>query len=144
MGAILGQLSREKEEALSDFGLQVGNAFQVVDDILDYAANENELGKTLGKDLHEGKVTLPMIYLLRNVNEAERGDIKEILDSEQITDKSLDRVLELFNRYDAVQEAQEKARSIVTRAKADLDVFDDCDEKTLLLQIAEYSLQREK
>ncbi|MFC1770060.1 polyprenyl synthetase family protein [Nitrospirota bacterium] len=144
IGGILAQVSDRKVEALADFGLQVGNAFQVVDDILDYKADEDELGKTLGKDLHEGKVTLPMIYLLRHVNDTERSDIKIILDSDEITDNSLNRILELFKKYDALREAEQKARSIVDDARADLDVFADCREKTLLLDIAEYSLQREK
>src|SRR3972149_5704358 len=71
IGAILGSLPEDKENALSHFGMKTGTAFQMADDILDYMADEGKLGKRLGKDLREGKITLPIIYLLKVATDKE-------------------------------------------------------------------------
>jgi octaprenyl-diphosphate synthase len=144
IGGILGGCTPEQEDALGRFGLKAGNAFQVVDDILDYKADEGELGKRLGKDLEEGKVTLPLIYLLRSASPEERALVEEVLDSDGVDDKGLDRVLDLFRRYDAVEEAFHRARALVEEAKRELGAFPDSVHRERLCVLADYALRREK
>jgi len=115
-----------------------------VDDILDFKADEAELGKKLGKDLEEGKVTLPLIYLLRSASDDERQTVQEILDGDGVDEAGLKRVLELIRRYDAVDEALARAHALVEEAKAELDIFPYSPEREQLFTLAEYSLVREK
>ncbi len=144
IGGILSACTPEQEEALSSFGLMAGNAFQVVDDILDYKAEEGALGKKLGKYLEEGKVTLPLIYLLRAATPAERDLVQEILDGDGVDGKGLQSVLDLFRRYEAVNESFERAQKLVEDAKGRLEVFPDSLERERLCWLANYALQREK
>jgi octaprenyl-diphosphate synthase len=83
-GAILGSASKEEEDAMASFGLKLGLVFQIADDVLDYMAEENTLGKSLGKDLEEGKITLPLIYLLQSTTDAEAEKVKSIIRSEKM------------------------------------------------------------
>ncbi|MDA8170246.1 MAG: polyprenyl synthetase family protein [Nitrospiraceae bacterium] len=143
IGGLLGGVSAEQEEALASFGLKAGIAFQMADDILDYVAGqENGFGKKLGKDLEEGKITLPLIYLLRQAGLDESAEIKTILEGSP-SPKGLDRIRELFKKYDAVGLALEKAREFLKEAKAETSVLRDCPERQELLALADYALQRE-
>ena len=104
IGGILGGVSDDREEALAAYGMNVGIAFQMMDDILDYSADEGELGKKLGKDLEEGKITLPLICLLKSVTEAERDEIKTIV--EKLSDEGLGRISALICLLKSVTEAE--------------------------------------
>jgi octaprenyl-diphosphate synthase len=143
-GAILGNAPREKEDALASFGLKLGLAFQIADDILDYMAEEKVLGKSLGKDLEEGKITLPLIYLLRSAAPNEVEKVKAIIKSEEISASDLAYILELLNKYKSIEQSYEKASNILKDAKAELDIFEDSMEKTALLTLSEYALRRNK
>jgi octaprenyl-diphosphate synthase len=143
MGAILGGLSREKEEALASFGMKTGIVFQMADDILDYMAVEGDLGKKICKDLEEGKITLPMLYLLKSADGAELSEIKRIIKND-LSDKGLKRIMELFGKYDAIGASFEKARRLIEEAKAELLIFPDSQARESLLTIADYSLHRGK
>jgi len=142
IGAILGQMPQDKETALARFGLKSGTAFQMADDILDYMAEESELGKRLGKDIGEGKITLPLIYLFKNASDVEKEEIKHII--ETFSEDGLQRILELFSRYSVLQESLNRAHSIIDEAKAELSMFKDSPGKDALLSIAEYAISREK
>ncbi|MBI5025378.1 MAG: polyprenyl synthetase family protein [Nitrospirae bacterium] len=144
VGAILGEAGQVKEDALGSFGLKVGLAFQMVDDILDYMADRKALGKNLGKDLEEGKITLPIIYLLKQVNKEEVNRIKRIINSKTTSRKDLDYIADLLNKYGSISRSYAKAQQLVNEAKTELDVFKDSDEKTALLAIADYSLRRKR
>jgi octaprenyl-diphosphate synthase len=143
-GAILGGAPREKEEALAAFGLKLGMAFQIADDILDYRAEEKTLGKSLGKDLEEGKITLPLIYLLRKTTEEETKKVKAIIKAEKATRADLDYILTLLDKYNVIEQSYQKAYSILQEAKAELDIFEDSTEKRALLALSDYVLTREK
>ncbi|MBF0568002.1 MAG: polyprenyl synthetase family protein [Nitrospirae bacterium] len=155
IGAILGGLSEEKVNAMASYGLKSGTVFQIYDDILDFKADEENLGKKLGRDLHEGKITLPLIYLLKSANAQERQELTTIIDStsdEDMPDKEKDgqiesdlkKVLRLFKKYDVIEKTMDKAKEIVAEAKAELSAFDDCKEKDALIVMAEYALSRDK
>ncbi|MBI5188457.1 MAG: polyprenyl synthetase family protein, partial [Nitrospirae bacterium] len=143
IGAILGSLPEDMENALASFGLRTGIAFQMADDILDYMAYEGELGKRLGKDLKEGKITLPLIYLLSAASDTELEEVKRIIRNGS-TKGGLKRILELFRKYNAVELSFKKAEHIVSDAKADLAVFPDSPAKEALFTMADYALYREK
>jgi len=143
-GAILGKATLEEEDALATFGLKLGMAFQIADDVLDYMADENKLGKSLGKDLEEGKITLPLIYLLRNADTDEAAKVKQIISAEEITKSDLIYILDLLSKYKSIEWSYEKANSILQEAKAELDIFEDSVEKSALLTISDYSLTRGK
>ncbi len=140
IGAILGDVSEEKEAALAKFGMDVGIAFQLIDDNLDYTSNKS--GKKIGIDLQEGKITLPLIYTLRRCDESERTLIQETVNCRPITKKAFFRVVELIDRYGGVDYTWQKAKGYVERAKDCLSVFPDAKEKEALCTLADYVLER--
>jgi octaprenyl-diphosphate synthase len=142
IGALLGGVSREKEEALAAFGMKTGVAFQMADDILDYMAEEGELGKKLCKDLEEGKITLPLLFLLRTANEDEVSEVKNVI--RDFSEAGLQRIMVLLRKYNSIEASFEKALALVEEAKQELSVFPDNQAKSALLTIADYSLLREK
>ncbi len=143
IGALLGGLPRDKELALASFGMKTGIVFQMADDILDYMAEEGELGKKLCKDLEEGKITLPLLYLLRSAGEEEVLEIKKII-GDNFSGEGIERVMELLKKYHSIDESLNKARLLVEEAKSELSLFADGPAKEALLAIADYSLYREK
>lgn len=144
IGGILGGITQEKVDALSRFGLKTGMAFQMVDDILDYMAEEKGLGKKLGKDLEEGKITMPLIYLLKMANNGEKDEIKEIIKNGVSGDEDLKRIVELFDKYSAIEESFRIAQKLVSGAKDELNAFSHSAERSALLKMADYALAREK
>ncbi len=143
IGALLGGLPGNMELALAAFGMKTGIVFQMADDILDYMAEEGELGKKLCKDLEEGKITLPLLYLLRSADGEEVMEIKKII-GDNFTGQGVERVMELLKKYRSIEESLKKARLLVEEAKSELSLFADSPAKEALLTIADYSLYREK
>jgi octaprenyl-diphosphate synthase len=142
IGAILGNVSEEKERALSDFGMNVGIAFQLIDDNLDYTSNEEEFGKKIGIDLQDGKITLPLISTLHHCNQEEETIIRETVESNPITKKAFFRVVEIIERHHGIQYTLEKAKGYVERAKEHLRLFPNSKEKEALYALADYVLER--
>jgi len=140
IGAILGNAPEEKEDALARFGMEVGIAFQLIDDNLDYTSHES--GKAIGIDLQEGKITLPLIFTLRNCSPAEKALIQETVNVQPITEKAFLRVLEIIEGYRGVDYTREKAAEYVERAKGYLQPFSDSREKEALCTLADYVLER--
>jgi octaprenyl-diphosphate synthase len=142
IGAILGDESEDKEKALSEFGMNIGIAFQLIDDHLDYTSNEEEFGKKIGIDLHDGKITLPLIFTLRHCNQEEKAFIRETVMSHPITKGAFFRVVEIIKRYRGIQYTWEKARGYIERAKDHLHLFPNSKEKRALYVLADYVLER--
>jgi octaprenyl-diphosphate synthase len=143
IGALLGSLSEEKEDALARFGMKTGIAFQMADDILDYMADEGELGKRLGKDLKEGKITLPLLYLLKSASEKEREAVRTIVRG-TFKKSGLQKILRLFQKYNSIELSFQRAHDLIAEAKNELAVFPDSQAKEGLAAIATYTLQRRK
>lgn len=143
-GAVLGGVSREKEEALKNFGMKLGMAFQITDDILDYVAEEETLGKSLGKDIEEGKITLPLIYLLKDVGTDEADEIKAIINSDNFSTSDLRYIINLLNRHGAIEQSYKKARMLLDEATSELSIFEDSMEKRALLTLSNHVLKRKK
>jgi len=145
IGAILGEASSEETEALSNFGMKTGMVFQMADDILDYMADQDKLGKQLGKDLGEGKITLPLIRLLDVCSEDEKEAVSTIIsEREPSNGKALSLIDRLFARYNILEESLAQARKLLEEAKAELAIFPDSAGKEALLCLADYSLQRSR
>jgi len=143
-GGILGEVTPEQEQALHDFGLDLGIAFQFMDDALDYVADEAEFGKACGHDLEEGKMTLPLIETLRNCSSVERDMVEEIVDADEISSDGLERVLDLINRYNGIEYTRTRATVLVERAKSHLQAFDPCVARDALETVADYVVSRAK
>ena len=139
-GAIFAGREQKEIEALANYGLNIGIAFQMVDDILDYNADEKKIGKAKGVDLKEGKVTLPLIYTLEKANKKEKHFIKNLIEKENITEtKKLNDIIET---YDGFNFTKEKTKMYIKEAKKELDIFEDSKTKNTLLKIADYVLSR--
>jgi octaprenyl-diphosphate synthase len=142
IGAILGNVSEEKERALSEFGMNVGIAFQLIDDHLDYTSNEEEFGKKIGIDLQDGKITLPLIITLHHCNQEEKAFIRKAVESNPITKDAFFRVVEIIERYHGIQSTWEKAKEYIEKAKDYLRLFPNSKEKEALDILADYVLAR--
>lgn len=144
LGALLGKVGPEKEEALRTFGTKVGLAFQLVDDALDFMASEERLGKPVGKDLQEGHVTLPLIHVYGQATEKEREEIRTIVDQEEISERQLRRILEMTEGYRGIDYTLDRARSLVAQGKEEIAIFADSPYLQALRSVADYIVERDQ
>lgn len=150
IGCLLAEKSDDYVDALANFGLKTGIAFQMADDILDYMAKEDNLGKKLGKDLEEGKITMPLIQLLKTVDNKEKDELIEIISASNKktkttkNNKNYRRIIELLRKYGSIPESFKIAESIIKEAKSELDIFPPSQAKDAIIAMADYSMSREK
>ena len=143
VGAIISGVEKKVEESLANFGLNLGMAFQLADDILDYRADELKLGKTLGKDLDEAKITLPLIHLLKRGKTEEVTGVKEIIRTNGFKPKDLEFILMLMNKYDSLGFCLYRAKEYLRKAKESIGIFEDTPLKEALFAVADYVINRE-
>jgi octaprenyl-diphosphate synthase len=143
LGAIISKAPLSQEDALASYGKKLGLAFQITDDTLDYAADQKQLGKVLGKDLEEGKVTLPLIYLLRKADAEEQSVLRNILQADTVGENDLAVTMELMRKRGAVDDALAYAQSLSDEAKEALTPFPDSPPRQALMALADYVVQRE-
>lgn len=139
MGPILAK-KPELEEAFIAYGRHLGAAFQLIDDALDYTANETELGKNIGDDLAEGKPTLPLIYVLENGTDREKSVIRRAIETEGI--KLLTEVTEIIKGSGAIAFTQEIAQKEADLAKEALTPLTESELKTALCSLADLAVNR--
>lgn len=142
IGAVVNGRPSAEEEALRTYGLNLGIAFQIVDDVLDYAAEQARLGKTVGDDFREGKVTLPVILAIHRGNEAERAFWHRALDERDQREGDLAHAQDLLTRHNALRDAAERARHYGAIARDALGVFPDNAVKAALLDVVDFTLER--
>ena len=142
IGAILGKASAEKEKALAGYGMDVGIAFQLVDDCLDYTSSNEELGKAIGNDLKEGKITLPLIHVIKNAAASEREEILTAIKADDLKNSQLSSVISLINKYKGTDYTLSRARQYVENAKACLNIFEPNVERAALIALADYVVER--
>lgn len=142
IGAILGKAFSEREEALAKYGMDLGIAFQLVDDCLDYTSNNEELGKTVGNDLREGKITLPLICAMKNAAASEKNILLDAIEAKDTDDSGLLSAVELINKYKGIEYTLNKARLHVENAKACLNIFEPNIERAALMALADYAVER--
>lgn len=141
-GAILAEAPENREGALADFGYHLGMAFQMADDLLDYTATAEQLGKNPGADLREGKLTLPMIYSLARADMPDREWMTQMLAEPQFDPEQFQMLKEKLVSLHGIDYTRTKAREYVTKAEQALAIFDTSASKTILTLIANYSVHR--
>jgi octaprenyl-diphosphate synthase len=117
VGAILAGASRQVKGMLGEYGLNLGVAFQLIDDALDYFATEEEIGKAIGQDLNEGKMTLPLVYALKSASNREKSRVAEILQNDGFKREELDFVFSLVEKYEGVERTKVTAKEFADKAK---------------------------
>ncbi len=133
LGAVLAN-TPQWEDALANYGKELGNAYQLIDDVLDYTANEIELGKSLGKDLAEGKPTLPLIYALQRATPEEQQLIRTAI--EHGDDQNLAQITAIIQRTGAIEDTRKQAL-IASQAAIDaLDILPASEQKQALIELA--------
>ncbi len=142
IGAILGKAPDDKEAALAKYGRNIGIAFQLMDDVLDYVAQDDKWGKPLGADLAEGKVTLPLIHAWGKANPSEQDLVRKALDEDGKDKKYLAPTLDIIKKYGGIEYTLKLAREYIDSAKDNLAGFDDSPHLDALLSTADYIIER--
>ena len=142
VGGILGNAPDAQIEALTRFGMRLGSAFQITDDTLDYVAQEEDFGKAVGKDLSEGKITLPLIQVLKKCSAKEKTLVKNVVRQKKEAAAALHDVVDLINKYDGVNYALAKAKDCIDEGKDLLRLFPDSEAKASLETISDYIIER--
>lgn len=141
LAAVLAGSDEKVEEALADYGKYLGTAFQLIDDLLDYTSDAEELGKNIGDDLAEGKPTLPLIYAISNGNEHERGLIRTAIEKADGTG-AIEQILAALHRCGALDYTRKRAEEEADKAIAALRVLPEGDFKTALESLAKIAVSR--
>jgi octaprenyl-diphosphate synthase len=144
MGAILGGASPEQEESLARYGLDLGMAFQIVDDVLDLTASEDVLGKPVASDLREGKVTMAVIHALERCTPQEKKMIETVVRERAFDGVTHGEILAILNRYGSLEAANERALQYAITARNAICSFPDSEIKRALLWAPEFVVAREK
>lgn len=142
-GAIISVAETKKEESLAQFGLNAGIAFQLIDDLLDYTSSERVFGKPVGKDLREGKMTLPLIYTLSQSEASEKKRVKALLTNPGTTDDDYQDIIDLVRRNGALDRVQQEAQEFVDHAADCLKIFPDSETKRELIRLSQHIIDRE-
>jgi len=142
IGAILGRADLRQEESMHSFGLNLGIAFQLRDDVLDYAGSEEEVGKPIGNDLREGKITLPLIRALSRSNNNERQRLVELITADEIDDNVFLEVRRIIDRHQGIEYTSRMAAQHIAMAKDALLSFPSSPTRDLLEEIADYVVSR--
>jgi len=143
IGAILGKASERQQESLRDYGLNLGTAFQLIDDLLDFTSNDDVLGKAAGVDLLGGKVTLPLIYLTEADDDA-REMIRIVLNDESYNSVAREDLLDAVERVGALERARLRADEYAEKARAALDNLPESEYCDSLRAIPSYVLDRDR
>jgi len=143
LGALLAGKSDEVESQLGAYGHNLGLSFQLIDDVLDFTSSEEILGKPIGNDLREGKVTLPLIYLLQRCAHEEAQKVRSVLEEGGFSSLRFNEILDLIDRYNTLRAAREKAQEFAQKAKNSLETFPDTPYKDALRSLPDFMLDRE-
>jgi len=143
IGAILGGASEQQQTALRDYGLNLGTAFQLIDDLLDFTSSEEALGKAAGADLLGGKVTLPLIYL-RDTESNAREMIKTVLSEGKYSSVKPQDLLDAIVRSGALEQAQARANEYAESACTALEILPDSEYSDSLRALPTYILERDR
>ena len=140
LGALIAHASEKEIEAAAAYGRSLGIAFQLVDDLLDYAGETDVLGKTVGNDLREGKMTLPLIFLMSHCDESIRKTIRECIENHD--EASLPFILEAVKASDALDYTARKAQDAANDAAQALSCLRDSQYKETLIKLSTFSAER--
>jgi octaprenyl-diphosphate synthase len=142
VGALINDSAQDRIDTLARFGHHLGLAFQMADDLLDYTLDTKALGKKVGADLREGKMTLPLIHALGAAGPKDRSWIVDLIRSDDVSAQQFKRLIDLLSRYGALDYTRQCAGDHIQAAKKALARFDDVPERSVLEDIADYALVR--
>lgn len=143
LGAIAGNAEPAAQENLGEYAWNLGMAFQLVDDVLDFTAREKTLGKPVGGDLREGKVTLPLVYALERATPDERRLVEKILAQRSYEEVPFTRILALLEKYQAVERVRERAQAFTDKARTLISGFPESPYQRALLAVTELVTERD-
>ncbi len=141
IGAILNEAPAEIEQALQDYGRYLGTAFQLIDDVMDYTSDGEDMGKNVGDDLAEGKPTLPLLYAMQHGNQAQAAMIREAIEKANGMDK-LDDILQAMQQTGSLEYTRNRALQEADKAIAALEPIADSDYKQALIALAHLAVDR--
>lgn len=142
VGPVLAGRPEAEQAAARSYGMNLGIAFQLIDDVLDYGGTSAELGKNVGDDFREGKITLPIVLAYRRASEGERGFWRRTLQQGEIGETDLETALDLLQRHGALEETVARAHYYGAEARAALDIFPDGPVKAALIGAVEFCVAR--
>ena len=142
VGACLSNLDIKKKDALGSYGKNLGLAFQIADDALDYFSKEKIFGKEIGKDFFEGKVTLPVIIVYQKSNSIERTFLINIFKKDVRDKNDFEEILKLIKKYNALEATFKRAEYFVNVSYDALGIFENSEEKNILQNLTSFSLNR--
>lgn len=141
-GAILGGGTPQQVKALSEYGRLIGMAFQIQDDYLDVVSSEEKLGRRVGSDIVEGKMTLMVVHTLSAASPEDKEELISILNSQSEDEQNVKKAISIFDKYGSINYTRDIAQDNVKKAKEQLDLIDDSPSKDALDQMADFMLQR--
>lgn len=141
LGAVLCQRPQDEENAMASYGMHLGTAFQLIDDVLDYSSSSEEMGKNVGDDLAEGKPTLPLIYAMRNGTAEQSAIVRKAIEEGGL--EYLDQVMEAIKHTGAIEYTEQTARQEAELAIQQLQHLPESDYKAAMITLARYSVDRD-
>jgi len=144
IGGLLGGVPAAQLDALTRYGLDIGIAFQISDDALDFVADEDRLGKAIGADLREGKRTLPLIAMLERAKPADTERVRSMLHEHRLGPVEIEEIRRLVLEHDGVEYARARAQAYARAAKRDLEVFPPAEERDVLSLVADFVVDRDR
>jgi octaprenyl-diphosphate synthase len=143
LGALASHSDTHSQERLGEYAWNLGMAFQLVDDVLDFTAREKTLGKPVGGDLREGKVTLPLVYALERATAAERRLVETILRQRNYEEVRFSQILALLEKYHGIERVKERAQAFTDKARRIINEFPDSPYQRALLAVTELVTERD-
>ncbi len=144
LGGMITEAGVDQQKALYECGINIGMAFQMIDDALDYDIENVNTGKDRGTDLKERKITLPLSHLLQNASTNDRKSVMNILNEEMITDAHVKKVCSLMGQYNSINYVLERAKTFSEKAKTSIASFPDTDYKNGICNLADFVISRNK
>lgn len=142
IGAVVAEAGEIKENALHEFGKNLGIAFQIMDDVLDYSAKQEELGKKIGDDFRDGKITLPVILAYRRSSNEDKKFWDRCFRERKQDEDDLAKAISLIKKHEILEESVGFATKYVEEAKRALKVFKESPEKSALIELLNFSINR--
>ena len=142
VGAVVAGRPRAEEEALESYGMNLGIAFQLVDDVLDYASRAETMGKSVGDDFRDGKITLPVVLAFLRGDEEQRKFWRRTLEEQEQRDGDLQHAIDLMRRHESLRDTVDRARHYGAIARDALGVFADGPVKRILVDLIGFAINR--
>jgi geranylgeranyl diphosphate synthase type I len=142
--AIASGGTKEEINALKEYGTSLGLAFQIWDDYLDISSDEKTLGKDIGNDIRNGKKTLIAVHSLNNAAGGDKRTLEKLFGNQDATEQDVRQVFDIFKKTKSIEYAKQTAMNYCAKAKKSLNVLKESDAKAVLLELADYSIKREK